>query len=238
MNRKPKPLPIVVFVYGFQLEDNEILVPKEGSELFCLPYYGVEQEEGGTRYIGIKFGEIESPFDRLYSVEPDEEFVMCDLKPTKEIIEKMSSLYGDRNLEPMAYMKGVYTSHYLSGVVMYGQFVDGLIRDEEKREMDDFFKLNKEGEQEKKERIDLYRIGHNLIGDRPGQVCLEHFVGCQLSSDFVTFEEGETRAGHKFYKMLTKTYTYTNDLTFKFKPKMVSSQKMIAFIPQMCHCCT
>jgi hypothetical protein len=67
---------------------------------------------------------------------------------------------------------------------------------------------------------------------------LEFFVGKQLSSNFLNFEEGEKGAGHEFYKMITNTYSCNDEINITFSPKNICSQKMIAFVPQFCHCCT
>lgn len=77
-------------------------------------------------------------------------------------------------------------------------------------------------------------ISHNLENIRA-----EKFVGIRLGNGFVNFEfSDEDEPAHNFYKMIIEKYDIVENLDIKFNSSIMASKKVVAFVPEMCYCCT
>lgn len=226
----------IVLICGFHVEENEIInIPMNTYiEKFRLPYYGVEEK---CYYVGIVFGKISNIFNFLCSGSPNKPFQITGLEPTEDIINEMKEAFPEKTIEPFAFLRSwksshaIYTSHYYGGFIGCGYFVEDK-SDKPDKYMIEFSKERND--------IDIYGISHTL--NVPIDYCF-YFAGKELSPSFTNFEENDFTGdpGRHFYKMLTSVYECNDNFSLKasdFYGDVQLSNKMIAFIPIMCYCCT
>lgn len=253
----PECKPKLVHIYGFAINSNNKLPVKKPAKLFKLPFYGYTKKEDNKTmdYIGIKIKSDKNPFITLYKNKKDifEMSSVNDIFASSDIINQMQLLYPDQInlLKCHSFLTDIYTSNYYSGIIMVGYFIDRLdlnsdidsytsesdsdvyitdipISDIISNKIDELGNLN----------CEMITVSHTLTDknkDLSG-----YFIGCQISDNFVNFDFSHDDPGNCFYKMCTQKYnlsTYHN-YNLKFKDGFIVSNKMIAFIPTMCYCCT
>jgi hypothetical protein len=234
----PKYNPKIFLVYGFSLDQNESIELLGNCEIFNIPFYGCI-EDNELRYVGIKFGEIDSIFDHLKTTNQTS-LQITNLKPTDEIIETMNKLYPKKTSKCQAFLQDIYTSHYVDGFIACGHFVQQIYsydeeNDDNNKHIEYLDNVNDVIVEHSNKEIEIYSIAHNLTAS----IMASHFVGIRLGDDFVNFNFNDNNEpAHNFYKLLTTTYNYDNNLNIKFKQNYLASGQQIAFVPTMCYCCT
>lgn len=222
----------LVHIYGFPVDYDEKFELKSPATLFKLAFYGSEDyhdDDGDEKmhYIGIKFGEQKAPFQKLYATQSGT-FQISDFEPTEEMKKQMANLYPDKVLSCHSFLQNVYTSHYYTGRIMVGYFI--LTGEKDVGAAGDVV-----SEDDKNSDIDFVMLANSLESNFAG------FIGKQIGPDFVTFDFSHIDdPGNAFYRLCKKTYNMDDykDFQITFKPGCLTSQKMIAFVPEMCYCCT
>jgi hypothetical protein len=194
-------------------------------------------------YVGIEIGKELNPFKRLCAKQHGS-FQMSNVIPPKKTISIMKKLYPRKELKCHSFLSDIYTSHYYAGTIMVGYFFScagNYILQQESADEDenwrDPYEMNLEdivdGNTEGCEFINVAHTLENSFG--------EYFLGKQLSDNFECFEfSHEEDPGHKFYLMCNEVHNINDHSNFNltFKEGFVSSNKIIAFVPSMCYCCT
>lgn len=170
---------------------------------------------------------------------------MSNVTAPANIIKQMKKLYPIKELKCHSFLSDVYTSHYYSETIMVGYFFspDGnytLQResaDEDENWQDPIdMDLTDIVDGDTNGCDDIKNVSHTLENGLGG-----YFLGKQLSQDFVNFDfSHEDEPGHKFYEMCQETHNIDDhaDFNLTFKEGFISSNKIIAFVPNMCYCCT
>lgn len=135
----------LILVYGFPIYDineNSEDEPEvlKGSQIFHIPYYG-DLKSKYIRYIGIKFGEIDSPF-RIFKYTDKNNFQITDIQPSEKITNEMKKLYPNQTLNCRAFLQDNYTSHYYSGFVGVGYTITMMIKDYDIDTIEDILNTN------------------------------------------------------------------------------------------------
>lgn len=242
----PYPNTKLVHIYGFTVNADETPEIKSPAKLFKLHFYGSTEHDDNDKlhYVGIEIGCELNPFKRLCAKQHGS-FKMSNVTAPANIIKQMKKLYPRKDLKCHSFLSDVYTSHYYSGTIMVGYFFscegnytlqqDHADEDENwvdprDMELSDIVNGDTDGVDE------IVNVAHTLENGLG-----EYFLGKQLSNDFENFEfshEGEP--GHKFYQMCQENYNIGDhdDFNLTFKEGFISSNKVIAFVPSMCYCCT
>lgn len=244
----PYPNTKLVHIYGFTVDPDETPEIKSPAKLFKLHFYGTNENDDGDyhklHYVGIEIGREFNPFKRLCAKQHGI-FQMSDVTVQPDVVEQMKKLYPRKELKCHSFLSDVYTSHYYSGTIMVGYFFshagDYTLQQESAEEdenwedpsdipLSDIVDGNTNGVD------DIVNISHTLENGLGN-----YFLGKQLSEDFVNFEfSHEDDPGHKFYQMCQEIHDIDdyNDFNLTFKEGFISSNKVIAFVPSMCYCCT
>lgn len=237
----------LVHIYGFVVDFDEKIKIKAPAKLFKLPFYGStenadEDDTEKMHYVGMEIGSEKNPFD--YLCAKNGSFQMSEIEPSEDTINKMKKLYPKKDLKCHSFLKNVYTSHYYSGTVMVGYFFS----------LDGDYSLNQENAEDSDNYVDPCDMElTDIVNENTSDVELvnvshtlkngfgQYFLGKQLSQNFENFEfSHDEEPGHKFYSMCHESYNISDhdDLNLTFKEGFISSNKIIAFVPTMCHCCT
>jgi hypothetical protein len=170
---------------------------------------------------------------------------MSNVTAPVDVIEQMKRLYPRKDLKCHSFLSDIYTSHYYYGTIMVGYFFsqegnytlqqdhadeDENWQDPRDMELSNIVDGNTEGLE------DIINVSHTLENGLG-----EYFLGKQLSNDFVNFEfSHEDDPGHEFYEMCREIHDIDDyhDFNLTFKEGFISSNKIIAFVPSICYCCT
>lgn len=237
---------MLVHFYGFEYQEcdgrppatfaggvNRVETVQSPCELISLPFYGQTDGTSQMTYIGIRFHTQDTPFDYLYTMKNSS---ISNAVPNQDVIDTMNQRYPHRigQMRCQSVLLDPYTSHYYSGTIMVGYFFKS-VRDEEDDRVDwvdreDEVSLNPTSAR-------IMPLGHNLETDEN----YTYFIGKQISPDFVEFSmTHENHPAVAFYDMCHKVYHIDDyaDFTLGFKDGFVHTDKVIAFVPTMCYCCT
>jgi hypothetical protein len=235
----PYPNAKLVHIYGFTVNGDEIPEVKSPAKIFKLPFYGTTEhtDEDKMHYIGIQIGESVNPFDRLYAAQTGE-FQMINITPNLDVISTMKTLYPRKELKYHSFLVEIYTSHYYDGTIMIGYFFNPNpdLNDEDAEEVDPRDVALDEIVDGNLVGVEIINVGHNLQNGP-----FSYFIGKQLSHDFTNFEfSHEDEPGNKLYQMCREIHMVDDydDFNLEFKEGYLSTHKMIAFVPNMCYCCT
>lgn len=236
----------LVHIYGFTIDDTSKHIEiKSPAQLFKLQFYGntKDNEDGNMHYVGIEIGRESNPFKRLCATQHGH-FQMSSITPSDDVISLMKSLYPECDLKCHSFLSDVYTSHYYAGEIMVGYFFSSknnyTLQNENAENNEhcidpldmDFVDIVNEDINDVYSVVDVAHTLENTLGT--------HFFGKRLSDEFVEFDfSHDDEPGHNFYKMCTQIYDIDKyKFNFTFKAGFVSSNKVIAFVPRMCYCCT
>lgn len=242
----PYPNTKLVHIYGFAVNNGETPEIKSPAKLFKLHFYGSTEhdDEDKLHYVGIEIGRELNPFKRLCAKQHGS-FQMSQVTAPANIIKQMKKLYPRKDLKCNSFLSDIYTSHYYAGTIMVGYFFScegNYTLQQESADDDDNWvdprdrPISEIVEGDTEDVEDIVNVSHTLENGFG-----EYFLGKQLSSDFECFEfSHEEDPGHKFYNMCREIHNLDDHTEFNlsFKEGFVSSNKLIAFVPSMCYCCT
>lgn len=236
-----------ILIYGFCLDDHPSTEPKKDFILHKMPMYGNfynKNEKGYNQrtFIGFEYGMIKGLYDHA-TTKFDDMQLSQDIVPDV-IKQSFSECYPD--IEPKCYalIQNVYTSHYASGLIMYGYFMDleateNVDEDYDIRELVDRMQGNKDFDFD----IEYFSAGHNMkypndymcfVGKKVTELpCLED------SDESAILAEQLTKVHSRPTNI--KTSEEIKNIIEKFgELKVIKSTKIpqMATIQTMCYCCT
>lgn len=232
-------------IYGSILTKKEYFHLKE-TDLFkkySLYLYGYSDD--GDKFIGFEYGRIYGLYDRLhYSYGTELSFTQTQVP--LEIPALFQKDFPELTGNCHAIIQNVRSSHYTSGDVMHGYWINTSELNDECSDM--ISEIAYGASFDKKElNLCITRVGHNMMDTN--SVPSEYFIGVTLKQ----FTPNEGDADHeKLAKQLSKTYSSLNsDLPLRddilkvlnnihptLGEKCITQFPMICLIQGMCHCCT
>lgn len=243
-------------IYGSIINNDQFLTIKETDlfKKFSLYLYGYD---GGDKFIGFEFDRIYGLYDHLHYSYGDKLSFSQAVLPTK-IPELFKATYPELTGYCQAIIQNVRCSHYTSGNVMHGYWLDVSEThgntDEWIDEIhdiamcgDDWHKNNKYGGENNEFWIEVMSVGHNMKDTN--SVPSEYFVGFTLER--FAANEGDEDHPNLAAQLLT-SYSIENsrlssrDVVLQILKKIhpginthrLSKFPMICLIQGMCYCCT
>lgn len=232
MHHNNKTKSRVILVYGFSINeyDKTDYELDENVKIYNIPFYG-DYNSKTLRYVGIQFGEIKSVFDYFHYSPDALQITKLTLDEQKK--EQFDKKYGKITPQYQALIQNVYTSHYVSINMYCGYFVKkkNPSQSDYEENIDDYVEENIDD-------LEIVHVSHNIT-DMDTFFKQYIFIGKPITEyEIFDFSDGDN-PGNTFYNILKTRYS-ANDHNIRviFKPDVVNLEKIIAFIPEMCYCCT
>ena len=219
-------------IYGSMLTNDEYENVKE-TELFkkySLPMYG----SPGDKFIGFEYGRIYGLYDKLHYTYGDTLSFTSATVPDK-IKLPFKETYPTLKGSCHAIIQNVYTSHYTSGSVMHGYWINQIENEDKILEIVYGAEMETYGHD-----LVIKEVGHNMLCND------KYFIGFTIKE--ITANECDTDH-EKLAKQLTKTYSTNNSklperdvilrILHNIDPQINLSQlPMLCLLQGMCYCCT
>lgn len=223
-----------LLIFGSIIDDDEYKNVKE-TELFkkyALPMYG--NPYGGEKFIGFEYGRIYGLYDKVHYTYGDTLSFTSATVPDN-IKSLFEETYPTLKGTCHAIIQNVYTSHYTSGSIMYGYWINQINNEDKILDIVYGAEMETYGYD-----IQIKEIGHNMSNS------VQFFIGVNIK-EFVA-NEGD-RDHEKLAEQLTKAYSTTNSklperdvilrILRNIDPQINLSQlPMLCLLQNMCYCCT
>lgn len=225
--------PFICMIYGFSLEESEVFSLSESSDpdikIWHAPFYN-DPTSPEIRFVGIQFNRMDCILANL-TFGMGDKFRISNVTPSEEIIRKMRSEYPLKDLKPLAFYQNVYTSHYYSFIVGYGDIIKTNLNSDNLDSMINFTEESPHNQNVKAfDVVHVTPIKENM------------FVGVDLTElsgiPFKTFEFTDVDgSANRLYEILTYEFPACR-IACEFKCHTKPFTPKFYVVGGMCYCCT
>ena len=235
LNHVPKEILQIIIMNLWELRSSFV----NDLNIYYRPMYSKDLKD--ELYVGFDYDHISDIFVDSPSIYSGQ-FRLSGGAPPQEIIDSYSKHFPDLKLTNYALLQNAYTSHYASGNIMYGYYVnyDGVSNWDELHDL--FYRDDTV--------LDLEIVGVDHASSK--HKC-ELFIGITLGSisgvEDCDDAENNAKALSKIYEpvKIPSKQEILKELNIKLaneeinsclSEKHFSSYPVLTFVPTMCYCCT